>query len=192
MIPPWITGNPEVNWRDQAISLIEVWRGCPTGVDEFYKKGCQEKTPPSTGGREDFCLAIQPTVCSSVPWFAQGFCSGWFSLRLVFPAGGDNAYRVRGLSKRKLCLSGDHGSIRGSWPIAISDHPRGHSVKMVTRCQGTRTSSSTDTRPRSERLQNRPATTSGNTKDGKSRSPEMLKLLADLIVWRRSPPLSST
>jgi hypothetical protein len=28
----------------------------------FYKKGCQEKTSASTGGREDFGLEIQPTV----------------------------------------------------------------------------------------------------------------------------------
>jgi hypothetical protein len=31
-------------------------------VNEFYKKGCQEKTSASTGGREDFGLEIQPTV----------------------------------------------------------------------------------------------------------------------------------
>jgi hypothetical protein len=30
-------------------------------VNEFYKKGCQEKSFPSTGGREDFRLEIQPT-----------------------------------------------------------------------------------------------------------------------------------
>ncbi len=36
-------------------------------VDELYKKGCQEKTPPSTGEREDLCLDIRPTVCTSVP-----------------------------------------------------------------------------------------------------------------------------
>src|ERR1035441_10683700 len=29
-------------------------------VNEFYKKGCQEKSSPSTGGREDCCLEIQP------------------------------------------------------------------------------------------------------------------------------------
>jgi hypothetical protein len=36
------------------------------GVNEFYKKGCQEKNSPLTGKREDFCLEIQPTAsCSS-------------------------------------------------------------------------------------------------------------------------------
>ena len=36
------------------------WRSNP--VNEFYKKGCQEKTSASTGGREDFGLEIQPTA----------------------------------------------------------------------------------------------------------------------------------
>jgi len=40
-------------------------------VNEFYKKGCQEKTSPSTGGREDLCLEIQPTVCKRAPRFAR-------------------------------------------------------------------------------------------------------------------------
>jgi hypothetical protein len=30
-------------------------------LNEFYKKGCHEKSFPSTGGREDFRLEIQPT-----------------------------------------------------------------------------------------------------------------------------------
>jgi hypothetical protein len=40
---------------NQAIALR-------TQVNEFYKKGCQEKTSASTGGREDFGLEIQPTA----------------------------------------------------------------------------------------------------------------------------------
>src|SRR6266481_5211979 len=32
---------------------------------------------------------------------------------------------------------GNHGSIGGSWPIAISGSPRGHSVRTVTRCRST-------------------------------------------------------
>ena len=35
----------------------------------------------------------------------------------------------------KLVLKVNHGSIRGSWPMAISGYPRGHNVKWVTRCQ---------------------------------------------------------
>jgi len=32
----------------------------------------------------------------------------------------------------------NHGCIRGSWPIAISGYPRGHSVSWVTGCRSTR------------------------------------------------------
>ena len=38
--------------------LAQVPRARP---DEFYKNGCQEKSSSSIGGREDFCLEIQPT-----------------------------------------------------------------------------------------------------------------------------------
>ena len=45
--------------------------GPATTVNEFYKKGCQEKSSPSTGRREDFCLEIQPTACECAPRFAR-------------------------------------------------------------------------------------------------------------------------
>src|SRR6266568_1400439 len=35
-------------------------------VNEFYKKGCQEKTSPSTGERVS-CLDLQPTVYAIAP-----------------------------------------------------------------------------------------------------------------------------
>src|ERR1700678_3745644 len=35
----------------------------PAVLNEFYKKGCQENKSPSTGGREDCRLEIQPTDC---------------------------------------------------------------------------------------------------------------------------------
>jgi len=124
-------------------------------LNELYKKGCQEKTSAFTGGREDLCLDIQPTVCTSIPDFAQGCCSGGFSLRLVSPSVATMPIGPKRLRKRHRCLRGNHGSIRGSWPIAISDYPRGHSVKIGDSLpRQTRPSSLTDTRPRIERLQN--------------------------------------
>src|SRR3981081_1942937 len=33
-----------------------------------------------------------------------------------------------------MVFHGNHGSIRGSWPMAISGYPRGHNVSGVTRC----------------------------------------------------------
>src|SRR5664279_1641452 len=34
---------------------------------EFYKKGCQEKSSASTGGREDFVSRSSPLLCKRVP-----------------------------------------------------------------------------------------------------------------------------
>jgi len=54
-------------------------------IHELYKKGCQEKTSASTGGREDFGLDLQPTVGVSAPDLLRGFALDglpfpWFSL----------------------------------------------------------------------------------------------------------------
>jgi hypothetical protein len=64
---------------DQAITLT-------IPVNEFYKKGCQEKNSASTGGREDFCLEIQPTAVSVPPDSLERFAlaclpSLWFICR---------------------------------------------------------------------------------------------------------------
>jgi hypothetical protein len=98
------------------------------GSCEFYKKGCQEKNSASTGGREDFGLEIQPTVCKCAPSIrSRGFALPDLPFRR-FHSGGDHANRVLKLGKRNRYLSVNHGSIRGSWPIAISGYPRAHSV----------------------------------------------------------------
>ena len=39
-------------------------------VNEFYKKGCQEKSSPSTGRREDFVSRSSPLHCKSASRFA--------------------------------------------------------------------------------------------------------------------------
>jgi hypothetical protein len=41
---------------------------------------------------------------------------------------GDDANRVLKLGKRTWSWSVNHGSIGGSWPIAISGYPRRHTV----------------------------------------------------------------
>ena len=53
-------------------------------VNEFYKKGCQEKSSSSTGGREDFCLEIQPTDCKCPSIALEGFGSGLSALPVGF------------------------------------------------------------------------------------------------------------
>ena len=56
----------------------------PEILNEFYKKGCQEKTSPSTGGREDFSLEIQPTDCKCPSIALERFGSGLFALPVGF------------------------------------------------------------------------------------------------------------
>src|SRR4029077_15073339 len=43
----------------------------PIWVNEVYKKGCQEKRSPSTGGREDFVSRSSPLHCKSASRFAR-------------------------------------------------------------------------------------------------------------------------
>ena len=100
---------------------------------------------------------------------------------------GDNVRRLLKLGKR-LDL-GNHGSIRGSWPIAISGSPRGPSVRTVTRCRSTQGRTSYLILP-SNRASQEPNCPPPRD-DGTSSLPETLKLLADVILWRRSTLLSS-
>ena len=64
--------------------LIRLLCSLVIGVNEFYKKGCQEKSSPSTGGREDFSLEIQPTDCKYPPIALERFGSGLFALPVGF------------------------------------------------------------------------------------------------------------
>src|SRR6476646_4712882 len=63
----------------------------------------------------------------------------------------------------------NHGSIRGSWPTTISGYPRGHNVKWVTRCQGTRGQISlTDTPLEPSIFGTRPTAPERNSSDKKA------------------------
>jgi hypothetical protein len=79
-------------------------------LNEFYKKGCQEKSFASTGGRDVF-LEIQPTLvsllwssllCGPFPWVSLLILAMPSSLRDSKPAGASEATMVlseaRGLS----------------------------------------------------------------------------------------------
>jgi hypothetical protein len=77
----------------------------PQMVNEFYKKRCQEKTSASTGGREDFCLEIQPTAVSVPPIRWRGFALACLPSLWGSSADGDDANRVWKLGKRVLVSS---------------------------------------------------------------------------------------
>src|ERR1700694_3516991 len=58
------------------------------------KRDVKKKTSTSTGGREDFCLEIQPTVVSVPPDSLERFCSGCLPSLWSSSADGDDANRV--------------------------------------------------------------------------------------------------
>ena len=67
-------------------------------------------------------LEIQPTVVSLL----------WRGLLVVHSrellCSGDDAIEFERAASKTGCFRGTHGSIRGSWPMAISGYPRGHNV----------------------------------------------------------------
>jgi hypothetical protein len=87
------------------------------GVNEFYKKGCQEKSSASTGG-DSFSRS------SPLCWVTSE------DVRLVVHSRKLSLLLVATIEYARRGKQDDvnHGSIRGSWPIAISGYPRGHSV----------------------------------------------------------------
>ena len=69
------------------------------GVNEFYKKGCQEKSSPSTGGREDFCVSRSSPLTVSAPRFRlSGFALACLPFLWVSSFGGDDADQSQNLA----------------------------------------------------------------------------------------------
>ena len=81
-------------------------------------------------------------VSISSPLFADGsrslerFFSGLLFRFLGSFSSGDNVPPALE-TWQAIRFRGNHGSIRGSWPIAISGSPRGHSVRTVTGAEHT-------------------------------------------------------
>jgi hypothetical protein len=65
--PIWLsTAGAGVSWLHVRLDQRPKYYGHPRieralAINKFYKKGCQEKSSSSTGGRGRFCLEIQPT-----------------------------------------------------------------------------------------------------------------------------------
>src|ERR1700720_40536 len=92
------------------------------------KRDVKKKVSPSTGRREDFVSRSSPLPVSVPLDLLERFVVACLPFLWLSSSGGDDANRVLKLGKRTWYLSVDHGSIRGSWPIAISGYPRRHSV----------------------------------------------------------------
>ena len=93
------------------------------------KRDVKKKAPPRPEAEKIFDLEIQPTAVSVPPDSLERFCSGLVAVSFGASSSvGDYANRVLRLGKRHWYLSGNHSSIGGSWPMAISGYPKGHSV----------------------------------------------------------------
>jgi hypothetical protein len=68
-------------------------------------------------------LSRDPAHCS----FTALEKFGLLSMLMSVSADGDDAVEFKRAAS-ELVASGNHGSIRGSWPMAISGYPRGHNV----------------------------------------------------------------
>src|SRR5258707_8923705 len=93
------------------IMTLEAQGWLAGAVIEFYKKGCQEKSSPSTGRREDFCLEIQPTACECAPRFAREVRCGLFAYPWLLSSSGDDANRVFDFASGPWYFGVYHGSI---------------------------------------------------------------------------------
>ena len=118
----------------------------------------------------------------------QGFC---LLVLISFSATGGNSIELRERQASVVdCVN--HGSIRGSWPMAISGYPRGHNVKWVTRCpRHTGQISLTDTSLEPSISRTRRPLAEGTLRM-EGASPAMLKLLVAATVWGRNSLPSST
>ena len=114
-----------------------------TSPDKFYKGRSQEKTPLL---RLEFFLLLSPLNGAGSVLTARTRCSVtgrsgpaiWGSS----PSGFHRMFATKPVSfrnqqSRTSVTSGDHSSIRDSWPIAFYGYPRGPSVACETRCRST-------------------------------------------------------
>src|SRR3984893_17387630 len=76
-----------------------------TRLMSSIRRDVKKKSSASTGGREDFCLEIQPTAVSVPPDSLERFCSGCLPSLWGSSADGDDANRVWKLGKRVLVSS---------------------------------------------------------------------------------------
>jgi hypothetical protein len=92
------------------------------------KRDVKKKVPPRPDAEKIFVSRSSPLPVSVPPDSLERFVVACLPFPWLSASGGDDANRVLKLGKRTWYLNVNHGSIRGSWPIAISGYPRRHSV----------------------------------------------------------------
>jgi hypothetical protein len=132
--------SPSRSYRSMAFASGRITGYCPTSrlyrqVDSpnlsmsSIKRDVKKKVLPRPDAEKIFVSRSSPLPVSVPLDLLERFV---LLACLPFPwlssSGGDDANRVLRLGKRTWYLCVNHGSIRGSWPIAISGYPRRHSV----------------------------------------------------------------
>src|ERR1700687_2575206 len=112
-----VDGPPKMSPRWMAKSGVYT----QNLVNEFYKKGCQEKSSASTGGEICFSRSSPLKLRFSGEAWPIAHAHKFPPRMVAMPSSSKER-------QAKLVLKVNHGSIRGSWPMAISGYPRGHSV----------------------------------------------------------------
>jgi hypothetical protein len=92
------------------------------------KRDVKKKVPPRPDGEKIFVSRSSPLPVSVPLDSLERFLCGLFAYPWLSSSSGDDADRVLDLASGPWYLGVNHGSIRGSWPIAISGYPRRHSV----------------------------------------------------------------
>ena len=92
------------------------------------KRDVKKKVPPRPDAEKIVVSRSSPLPVSVSSDLLERFVVACLPFPWLSSSGGDDANRVLKLGKRTWYLNVNHGSIRGSWPIAISGYPRRHSV----------------------------------------------------------------
>ena len=116
-------GSPEARLRG---SILLPQR--ETYSMSSIKRDVKKKVLPRPDSEKIFVSRSSPLPVSVPLDLLERFVLACLPFPWLSSSGGDDASRVLKLGKRTWYLSVNHGSIRGSWPIAISGYPRRHSV----------------------------------------------------------------
>src|SRR5271170_2447193 len=99
-----------------------------SGQRVSIKRDVKEKVLPRPEVEKILVSRSSPLSVSAHRFRSMDFALACLPFLWVSSFGDDNANRVLRQGKRHRSWSVNHGSIGGSWPIAISGYPRRHNV----------------------------------------------------------------